>query len=151
VAGYAVEACWEPPTITPVTNPIEDFPPSANQPEPYVWKVALTEGEVIEDCSQFHGGYGNCANHYCVIKLWQGFQNIGSTTYIYHKSQHGGLDVGGLFQCDSPPFEDGYSWEGGICDPDHTNGIYRALVVHRVYGTSPPVRAYTILRYIINE
>ena len=32
VAGYAVDACWEPATVTPVKDPIADFPVSANQP-----------------------------------------------------------------------------------------------------------------------
>jgi hypothetical protein len=151
VAGYAVEACWEPPTITPVTNPIEDFPPSANQPEPYVWKVVLTEGEVIDDCSEMWGGGGYCAHHYCVIKCWQGFVNDNiNNPIIFHES---GLDIEvvGLAECDSPPFEDTYSWEGGICDPVHTNGVHRALVLFTVDDISPKVRAFTIVRYVINE
>jgi formylglycine-generating enzyme required for sulfatase activity len=36
--GYAVDACWMPPLKTPVTDPITDFPLTANCPEPYqVW------------------------------------------------------------------------------------------------------------------
>ena len=34
VFGYAVDACWVPPTTTPVTDPEADFPPEANCPEP---------------------------------------------------------------------------------------------------------------------
>ena len=47
VAGYAVEACWEPPTVTPVTNPLTDFPSSANQPEPYYFNIIINNGEPI--------------------------------------------------------------------------------------------------------
>jgi len=47
VAGYAVEACWEPPLVSPVTNPVADFPISANQPEPYYFNIILNNGEPI--------------------------------------------------------------------------------------------------------
>ena len=47
IAGYAVEACWEPPLKVPVTNPLEDFPITANQPEPYYYKVIVNNGEPI--------------------------------------------------------------------------------------------------------
>jgi hypothetical protein len=49
--GYAVEACWEPPTVTPVTNPAEDFPFSANQPEPYHFNIVLNDNKPITDPS----------------------------------------------------------------------------------------------------
>jgi len=45
VAGYAVEACWEPPTTTPVTDPASDFPITANQPEAYHFHCVLNDGE----------------------------------------------------------------------------------------------------------
>jgi hypothetical protein len=48
-AGYAVEACWEPPINTPVTNPAEDFPITANQPEAYHFKLVVNEGKTITD------------------------------------------------------------------------------------------------------
>jgi len=51
VAGYAVDACWEPPDVTPVTDPLNDFPVSANQSEPYHFRFVLNNDEVIkEDC-----------------------------------------------------------------------------------------------------
>ncbi len=37
VLGYAVDASWVAPTVNPVTDPMTDFPPSANCPEP--WKI----------------------------------------------------------------------------------------------------------------
>jgi len=49
VAAYAVEACWEPPTKKPVTNPIVDFPLSANQSEPYKFYFDLNNGEPITE------------------------------------------------------------------------------------------------------
>jgi len=36
--GYAVDACWMPPLVQPVTDPVTDFPISANCSEPYqIW------------------------------------------------------------------------------------------------------------------
>ena len=52
VAGYAVEACWEPPSVTPVTDPLTDFPITANQPEPYVFKIIANNGEPVTDCDE---------------------------------------------------------------------------------------------------
>jgi hypothetical protein len=52
-AGYAVEACWEPPTVTPVTDPANDFPYSANQPDFYYFKFVINDGQPItteDDC-----------------------------------------------------------------------------------------------------
>jgi hypothetical protein len=45
--GYAVEACWEPPTVNPVHNPATDFPTSANQSEPYVERYFLNDDKPI--------------------------------------------------------------------------------------------------------
>jgi hypothetical protein len=42
--GYAIDACWEPPTVTPVTDPVSDFPYSANQPELYHFKCVINDG-----------------------------------------------------------------------------------------------------------
>jgi len=50
VAGYAVEACWEPPTVTPVTDPLTDFPVTANQPEPYLFEVIINDGMPVTQC-----------------------------------------------------------------------------------------------------
>jgi hypothetical protein len=41
VFGYAVDACWVPPTTKPVTDPMVDFPPEANCPEP--WRIVTNE------------------------------------------------------------------------------------------------------------
>jgi len=57
VAGYAVEACWEPPLKMPVTDPANDFPISANQPEAYEFRYVLNYGQPITDpdcCGEIH-------------------------------------------------------------------------------------------------
>ena len=62
VAGYAVEACWEPPLVMPVTNPLEDFPVAANQTEAYRFKYIVNNGEVITDCSSCCGWSYYCSD-----------------------------------------------------------------------------------------
>ncbi len=49
VVGYAIEACWVPPLVTPVINPAVDFPITANQPEPYYFNVVFNDGEPVTD------------------------------------------------------------------------------------------------------
>ncbi|HEX9746624.1 MAG TPA: fibronectin type III domain-containing protein [bacterium] len=44
VIGYAVDACWAPPTSKPVDDPIDDFPSKANCPEP--WKITADQQPV---------------------------------------------------------------------------------------------------------
>ena len=40
VFGYGIDACWLPPTVKPVTDPMTQFPSSANCPEP--WKIVVS-------------------------------------------------------------------------------------------------------------
>ena len=51
--GYAFDASWEPPTVFPVTDPINDFPISANCPEP--WKIEI-HNTVPRTGLTIHGG-----------------------------------------------------------------------------------------------
>jgi len=44
IFGYAVDASWAPPTTQPVTDPMQDFPPGANCPEP--WKIEIADTPV---------------------------------------------------------------------------------------------------------
>ncbi|MCX6645971.1 MAG: hypothetical protein NTY09_06405 [bacterium] len=55
-AGYALDVCWEPPINTPVINPVDDFPITANQPEMFRFKEIFNNGEPITDytcCNMF--------------------------------------------------------------------------------------------------
>ncbi len=53
VFGYAVDANWSPPIEKPVDDPMNDFGPEANCPEP--WKIVITE-EPIGDGLTHEGG-----------------------------------------------------------------------------------------------
>jgi hypothetical protein len=44
VFGYAVDASWVPPSNKPVLDPMHDFPPEANCPEP--WRIDVFEAPV---------------------------------------------------------------------------------------------------------
>ncbi|MFH1514446.1 MAG: hypothetical protein ABIG42_03205 [bacterium] len=71
-AGYAIEASWEPPIVTPVTDPINDFPISANQVEPYYCNLLINNGEPItyDPCC----GYGpdHCDDYKVITRQWYG-------------------------------------------------------------------------------
>jgi hypothetical protein len=70
-AGYAVEACWEPPTVTPVTDPASDFPITANQVEAYEFRFVLNNGEPITD-PDCCGEKNDPTEAYMVAKRWSG-------------------------------------------------------------------------------
>ena len=71
VAGYAIEACWEPPTVTPVTNPVEDFPITANQTEPYHFKMIFNNGEPILEGGDCCGkGPDPCSDLRLEVREW---------------------------------------------------------------------------------
>jgi hypothetical protein len=77
--GYAVEACWEPPLKMPVIDPANDFPYSANQPEPYYARLIVNNNQPITvdccndiDCStvryefkQWYGPKPQTADYQC--------------------------------------------------------------------------------------
>jgi hypothetical protein len=56
----------------PVTNPLEDFPITANQPEAYHFKWVLNNGEVITDCEDCCGPWwlGDCTRSYIEHAKW---------------------------------------------------------------------------------
>jgi len=53
IFGYAVDACWAPPSTKPVTDPITQFPPTANCPEP--WKIDVSETPINEGLTHLGG------------------------------------------------------------------------------------------------
>ncbi len=53
IFGYAVDASWAKPTKTPVTDPMTDFPESANSPEP--WKIVVTPDPMGNGLTNYGG------------------------------------------------------------------------------------------------
>jgi hypothetical protein len=70
VAGYAVEASWVPPDVMPVMDPLNDFPWSANQPEPYYFQYVVNNNEPITDPDWYGGGWGSQCDD-----LWLEYRN----------------------------------------------------------------------------
>ncbi len=104
VAGYAVEACWELPTVTPVTNPAEDFPISANQPEAYHFKVVINDGNpVIDHCCAYSSTvYEARAERY----LWyRGPESHPTSQWVACWNENTEYNIGGMnvSECDGPP------------------------------------------------
>ena len=127
VAGYAVEACWEPPMITPVKNPLEDFPVSANQPEAYHFKYIINNGEVITDPENCCGKNEDCTDLRVEWKQWYG-QSPNELLILVP----GGSDAGhSLTPCDDS-FPDSLRpgpWSLYLAE----DGLYRRLAVLYVY------------------
>jgi hypothetical protein len=145
VAGYAVEACWEPPTVTPVTNPIEDFPSSANQPEAYHFKVVVNEGEVITDCDEWLPGSWLCDLIYADIAQWGGV-----TSYFWFKWPPDGVGDGGpIKQCD-PPVEGRFEI-GSFAPCEFGNGTFRGVCVNSYFMNYHQNIAYTIFDWTVND
>ncbi|MFH1675988.1 MAG: hypothetical protein ABIC40_03100 [bacterium] len=132
VAGYAVEACWEPPINTPVTNPIVDFPESANQPEAYHFKYVMNNGEVITNCANCCGFYIDGSDLRAEIKFWHDI--TWKDTYIMQIYNSGFSDAGGVFWC--KPGEDIYCPTPSGCHNDGIgNGKFRQLAISYRHGT----------------
>lgn len=53
IFGYAVDASWEKPLKKPVTNPMTDFGPGANCPEP--WKIQVTQQPIGDGLTTIGG------------------------------------------------------------------------------------------------
>ncbi len=140
VVGYAVEACWEPPLVMPVTNPAEDFPITANQPEAYHFNVVFNDGQPITD--------PNCCNMSSPwtvhearweIDMWYppsdftGTYWIGAWTDEFSFSKPG---APGSDNCDGPPNWFCYTGYFGST-PD---GTYQWIAVewHKWHGPGEP-------------
>ncbi len=138
--GYAVEACWEPPTVTPVTDPVEDFPISANQPEAYYFRHVVNMGEEITDCAEWDIPLTDCTRIYIDIAQWGG---ITSDRYMRFEPDGGG-NGGGIGQCDPPvegrfevhhmdACEDGNGTHRGVCFNYYYNMGYRIDIAYTVF------------------
>ena len=136
-AGYALDVCWEIPTVMPVTNPVDDFPITANQPELYYFRVIYNNGEVITD--------PNCCN-----KINFSIEQGRAEMYLWYQLPEAvSVRWVGAWCEDFIIDKDGYpTWECDSPDPDHIrcvighlfvmeeNGVYQVLgyEFHHPYG-----------------
>jgi len=133
VAGYAVEACWAPPTKTPVTDPLNDFPLSANQPEPYLFNLILNNNMTITESPCCGGDFQDCSRTRVECARWDGVDpGMGGNTYLYLIRPHPYTDyigIGPLFKC-SPALDDVYYAAIGYSTLHNGNGVYRKLILY---------------------
>jgi len=148
VAGYAVEACWEPPTVTPVTNPLEDFPVSANQGEAYHFKFVVNNGEVITECEDCCGGTSDCSEIYVEHAQWGGMR---SNRVRILWPDDGGYEAW-LEEC-NPTEEGRWAWLGGsVPTCKWGNGTHR-LVADNYWAwfDGHHDHAYTVFDITVND
>jgi hypothetical protein len=146
VAGYAVEACWEPPTVTPVTNPLEDFPLSANQGEAYHFKFVVNNGEVITECEGCCGS-SDCSDLYVEHAQWGGMR---SDRALICWPDAGGLE-NYLEEC-KPAQEGRYQW-AGLPSCKWGNGTHRLVAANCWVGLDNKDYdlAYTVFDITVND
>jgi hypothetical protein len=148
VAGYAVEACWELPLKMPVTDPLNDFPLTANQPEPYHLKYTLNGGEPITDCDEMDSNYG-CSTSRVELRQWGSIPYWGDWV-SYPNGEMGSHNF--LYPCEPP--EDGvFLQPSPPCYDGWGNGKYRQLLtVYKPKLNGPhEVVAFAITDYVIDE
>jgi hypothetical protein len=74
--NYAVDCSWAKPTPNPPVNVPEDFPPAANQAEP--WWIEVTEtNNTLWFANSSHGGN---VNYEVLIHDWQDASDLGAVT-----------------------------------------------------------------------
>jgi hypothetical protein len=165
VAGYAVEACWEPPTKTPVIDPANDFPTSANQDEPYHYRLVLNNDQPITSCCCCGENIGNdCPNLWLEVKQWGGYTvnahfTVTAEPYDWH------IGINPMPPCETGP--DTYSltriaftWEPYWPDYDtdgYPDGVYRnwGMVYRYIWNPDGPAFhdqiAYTIYDVTVDQ
>jgi hypothetical protein len=147
VAGYAVEACWEPPTVTPVTNPLEDFPLTANQPEAYCLEWVINEGEVITECETCCGWLEECTEYRVKVLQWGGW-----TSDRFEICFPWGVHChGGIWYCQLPPMEDWY-WVGcSLPGCAAGNGTTRLVGINWWYDGWYHDHAFVVADFTVND
>jgi len=154
-AAYAVEACWAPATVQPVTDPLIDFPIEANMPEPYYFRHVVNNGEPITQhpcCGKVDG----CVNLWAEIKHW-GENKIGNYAEAYPEPYWDVHGIGGTMGlCSNKPLpgpDNDYSyylWLDYVTEvlPD---GDWRAVAVASGQeGINWIYSAYTVYDFTID-
>ena len=148
VVGYAVEACWEPPTVVPVTDPVNDFPISANQPEPYVFNVLVNNGNPVTDCERCC--WDDCEEFRSRIKQWSG--PLVNMMYVkFPPPVDTGVGGNGVEPC--PDYDGWYSsWAGVTYLCKHGNGTHRFFgYIFHFKGGVTSCAAWTLFDVVVDD
>jgi hypothetical protein len=135
VAGYAVEACWAPPENVPVLDPLEDFPISANQEEPYHWRLVINNDEPITSSPCCPSDPDDPCDTFRVDVLqwayddqpWEGVDGM----WVWIPEPYPG-DSGwymSVFWGQCPPSYPGSVWTSGIPFSAYPDGTHRGFSV----------------------
>jgi hypothetical protein len=155
-AGYAIDACWEPPLVTPVTKPADDFPITANQPEAYKAHFVVNDGNVITDpyCCGF--GYPPTIHEGRVEANWwyvpEGVHEPYTMVEAHWTPEtwnHSGCAAG----CEAAPADGPPDWlEIGPIAHGEGNGIHQSIGVFWLFNDSPyfnGAMAFDVFEYSI--
>jgi hypothetical protein len=148
IAGYAIEACWEPPSTTPVKDPLSDFPISANQDEAYKFYVNINNGQPITDPARCVGDDFDGSNSYFYSKQWGP-----STAHHFAVFNDGPKQTGTSLPPCGDKWPDCYCGEVFFCSKDQGNGDYLGVAVNFEFSSylPPPSfaaeHAYTVFEY----
>jgi len=127
VFGYVVDACWAPPTTTPVTDPKTDFPFWANCEDGYV----LESKQIAPFKTGTYGGYPDLP----------GYDVVTMTMRLYPHSDYIGPEVLYMFCPDIIPLPEAKSCivATGQHMEELGTGIYRltAEIWHGTYEAPP--------------
>jgi hypothetical protein len=126
-AGYAVDACWEPPTVTPVTDPVNDFPYSANQPEMYRFKVVLNDGKPFDKACCTGGSVYNARAEYGYWYIMPPFKPENIWVGIWDETMSFFKTGYNTEQCNTPPEHPDWECLANMNFPDYPNGTYQLL------------------------
>jgi len=85
VVGYAIDACWAEPLVETVVDPLTDFPPEANQAEPYNLEVVVNDGEPIHQCTCCVESSGKIKIY---IDQWGGLQATTIYAKMYYEEEN---------------------------------------------------------------
>jgi hypothetical protein len=153
-AGYAVDGCWEPPTTMPVTNPANDFPYSANEPECYQFSVVINEGNPIEtgmccnigQSSVYEGRvetnlwYNLNPKYDCPDCRWVGMWN---ETMKFSKTGYS------TDKCDAPPEHPNWRCLGELDFFNYDDGTYQLLAFeYHDFTLEPQYKVYFPTFYV---
>ena len=147
-AGYAIDACWEPPISTPVTNPIEDFPLTANQPEAYEFRCVVNSGEPVTD-PECCGGQHNPSQLHMYSKQWGGHTALAFAWFTDVIEFRGGV----MTPC-GDEWPDQYCCTDGLFHaPAFPDGDYIGVAINNKGHWPPPYSvevAYDIFEFTID-
>lgn len=150
--GYAVDACWVPPTVSPVTEPMTDFPPDANCSEAF--DINIEHDPIGKGLTEL----GGQAQVFIGISDWQGATTIknvriecpelfdGTRTAVFMNAQAYLADYAVIIQNENQAPEGTYRLLVSVEDKDNDQSpewldfiAYQIYEIEVIYNGHDPV------------